>query len=206
VLELRELDGVLVTCFSTIKGDVMTKRHSTRGSNAATRKNRRVDSSNVRATKGKSPAFQADVRRRLTRLSARLVTDLRKKIFSRVRPNIARLDFELEVQNVTRGFPIHARLETVNETYKLVKIFPELRELLPEEVYASASNRDLGNYSGNVADRLIFRWFSDCWRKAGGTKLRCNSAIAFHDSTDRFNLKTRRWEDVFDNDTDDDWE
>jgi hypothetical protein len=52
-------------------------------------------------------------------------------------------------------------------------------------------------------DQLI-KWFAGCWESAGGRNLACPSSIAVHDDTDRYNLKTKKWESAFADDEDDD--
>jgi hypothetical protein len=52
-------------------------------------------------------------------------------------------------------------------------------------------------------DQLI-KWFAGCWESAGGRNLACPSSIVVHDDTDRYNLKTKKWESAFADDEDDD--
>ena len=130
-------------------------------------------------------------------LTEELVTELKPLSAGKQPPDTALLLFEVEMQDVTRGFPIGWRAlgkeDSPVSNAAGGHLLNDLDYTVPDEV------TDAGVYEAAEVDtwdisfvRLV-AWFSDCWQKAGGAQCAYPAYVRQRDDPISFDLRECKW-------------
>ena len=138
--------------------------------------------------------YQSIVRQHLDQLTDRLVAELRVIAHAKHDPDTYLLDFEVEMQDFTRGFPIYwfpmDKEATQLDTSLSLGLLADLEFTVPEEVVDAVAYEEAGIETWELGYDALVSWFGECWCKADGLECAYPAYIAPHDSIDSVSLKT----------------
>ncbi len=138
--------------------------------------------------------YQVSVNQCLDKLIYRLVSELSVVSHAKHAPETYLLDFEVEMQDFTRGFPVYwfpmDREATQLESDLSLMLLPDIEFTVPERIVKTYS--DVGVETWELGYNALVAWFGECWRKADGLKCAYPAYIAPHDSIFSVNLATMK--------------
>jgi hypothetical protein len=138
--------------------------------------------------------YQNIVRQYLDKLTDRLVAELKVIAHAKHDPETYLLDFEVEMQDFTRAFPVYwfpmDKDATRLETSLSLSLLADIEFTVPEEVVEAVAYEEAGIETWELGYDALVAWFGECWRKADGLACAYPAYIAPHDSFHSVNLKT----------------
>lgn len=138
--------------------------------------------------------LKAEIRHNLDNLTDRLVAELKPIIEAEHDPDTYLLDFEVEMQDLTRGFPV-GWVPMDRNVCQLFggpqpQLLTDIPHTVPEKVAKAKIYEEAGIDTWEIAFDLLIPWFSQCWRLAGGEKCRYPAYIGHHDDLYSRDLNT----------------
>ena len=138
--------------------------------------------------------YKTVVHQHLDELTDRLISELTVISHAKHDPDTYLLDFEVEMQDFTRGFPVYwspmDKEATQLESALSLGLLADISSTVPAEVVNSTVYEEAGVETWELGYNSLVAWFAECWRKAGGLECIYPAYIAHHDSFYSVNLRT----------------
>jgi hypothetical protein len=142
--------------------------------------------------------FESEFRSHLDRHTTALIAALRGIIATPVPAVVKLLAFQMQAD--WRSYPAHVFAmddESPDEVYFEPPLFgallPESRPLVPPGAIDQDGYEEAGVHTFETGARVMAEWFGECWHAAGGDRFPIPVYIHLHDSSDYFELRSRRW-------------
>jgi hypothetical protein len=146
----------------------------------------------------KQKAFDREFREQIERFTPELVSALRTITETKPPPVVKVLSFEIQAD--WRYFPVYAFAmdeEALNEVYfkRPFKgpLLPDAGELVPEGAIDQDAYEEAGVATFESGAGVLAEWFAECWHAAGGAQFPIPAYINLHDSSQYFDVRTRKW-------------